>query len=85
MNAVGDRDFILESMQWASMLMIHISRWSEDLILYSSAEFGFVRLSDGKRVASYEVLVCCKTSLADTSSLFHWLLINAAEEELRFP
>ncbi|EEP76449.1 argininosuccinate lyase [Uncinocarpus reesii 1704] len=41
MAAVGDRDFILEAMQWGSMLMLHISRWSEDLILYSSTEFGF--------------------------------------------
>ncbi|MCJ1326367.1 argininosuccinate lyase [Thelotrema lepadinum] len=46
MAAVGDRDFILETMQWGSILMIHISRWSEDLIIYSTTEFGFVRLHD---------------------------------------
>ena len=52
MAAVGDRDFILETMQWGSMLMLHISRWSEDLILYSSAEFGFVRLADAYTTGS---------------------------------
>ena len=52
MAAVGDRDFILEKMQWGSMLMLHISRWSEDLILYSSAEFGFVRLADAYTTGS---------------------------------
>ena len=30
MNAVADRDFILEAMQWGAMLMTHISRWAED-------------------------------------------------------
>ncbi|WEW58698.1 argininosuccinate lyase [Emydomyces testavorans] len=52
MAAVGDRDFILEAMQWGSTLMLHISRWSEDLILYSSTEFGFVRLSDAYTTGS---------------------------------
>lgn len=52
MSAVGDRDFILEAMQWGSMLMLHISRWSEDLIVYSTTEFGFVRLSDAYTTGS---------------------------------
>ena len=52
MNAVGDRDFIVEMMQWSSILMGHISRWAEDLIIYSSAEFGFVRLSDAYSTGS---------------------------------
>ncbi|KAI2259044.1 hypothetical protein LOZ09_002354 [Ophidiomyces ophidiicola] len=52
MSAVGDRDFILEAMQWGSTLMLHISRWSEDLILYSSTEFSFVRLSDAYTTGS---------------------------------
>jgi argininosuccinate lyase len=46
MAGVGDRDFILETLQWGSMLMVHLSRLAEDLILYSTAEFGFVRLDD---------------------------------------
>lgn len=44
--AVSDRDFVAEILQWASLLMVHLSRLSEDLILYSTAEFGFVRVAD---------------------------------------
>ncbi|SCO85396.1 probable argininosuccinate lyase [Fusarium oxysporum] len=39
--AVGDRDFVAEILQWSSLLMVHLSRLSEDLILYSTAEFSF--------------------------------------------
>lgn len=52
MAAVADRDYILETMQWGSTFMLHISRWSEDLILYSSTEFGFVRLADAYTTGS---------------------------------
>jgi argininosuccinate lyase len=52
MAAVGDRDFVVETLQWASMLMQHISRWAEDLIIYSTAEFGFVRLADAYSTGS---------------------------------
>ena len=52
MNAVSDRDFLVETMQWAAMLMTHISRISEDLIIYSSQEFGFVTLSDAYSTGS---------------------------------
>ncbi|TCD60532.1 argininosuccinate lyase [Steccherinum ochraceum] len=37
---VGDRDFIVEFLMWASLAMTHISRMAEDLIVYSTAEFG---------------------------------------------
>lgn len=46
---VGDRDFVVEFMMWASLAMTHISRMAEDLIVYSTAEFGFVTLSDAYR------------------------------------
>lgn len=46
MDAVGDRDFIAEFLSAASICMIHFSRISEELILWSSSEFGFVTLSD---------------------------------------
>jgi len=49
---VADRDFVVETMQWGSMLMLHMSRMSEDLIMYSSAEFGFVRLADAYSTGS---------------------------------
>ncbi|KAH0537075.1 hypothetical protein FGG08_006116 [Glutinoglossum americanum] len=52
MAAVGYRDFILEAMQWGSTLMPHISRWSEDLIIYGSTEFGFSRLADAYTTGS---------------------------------
>jgi argininosuccinate lyase len=49
---VGDRDFVIEFMMWASLTMTHLSRISEDLIVYSTAEFGFVTLSDAYRYVS---------------------------------
>jgi len=52
MGAVADRDFVAETLQWGSMLMLHISRWAEDLIIYSSGEFGFVRLADAYSTGS---------------------------------
>jgi len=45
-DAVSDRDYIVETVSAASLLMMHLSRIAEDLIVWSSAEFGFVRLSD---------------------------------------
>ncbi|KAL4897608.1 L-Aspartase-like protein [Aspergillus ambiguus] len=52
MNAVGDRDFAMETMQWGASFMLKISRWAEDLIIYSSLEYGFVRLSDAYSTGS---------------------------------
>ena len=46
---VGDRDFIAEFMMWASLVMTHISKMAEDLVIYSTAEFGFITLSDAYR------------------------------------
>jgi argininosuccinate lyase len=46
LDAVSDRDFVIEWMSFASLLMIHLSRLSEDLILYASQEFAFVELGD---------------------------------------
>jgi argininosuccinate lyase len=45
-DAVSDRDFIIEFLSAASICMIHLSRMSEELILWSSSEFGFVELPD---------------------------------------
>lgn len=52
MGAVADRDFVAETLQWGAMFMQHISRWAEDLIVYSTAEFGFVRLADAYSTGS---------------------------------
>ncbi|KIK08733.1 hypothetical protein K443DRAFT_532483 [Laccaria amethystina LaAM-08-1] len=52
MWGVGDRDFIVEFLMWASLAMTHISRMAEDLVIYSTAEFGFVSLSDAYSTGS---------------------------------
>lgn len=52
MGGVADRDFVTESLQWGAMLMQHMSRWAEDLIIYSTSEFGFVRLADAYSTGS---------------------------------
>ena len=52
MDAVSDRDYVAETMFWASTTMIHLSRWSEDLIIYSSGQFGMVKLSDAYSTGS---------------------------------
>lgn len=46
MDAVSDRDYILEFLSFAAILMMHLSRLSEELILWSSAEFNFIELDD---------------------------------------
>ncbi|KAE9399283.1 argininosuccinate lyase [Gymnopus androsaceus JB14] len=49
---VGDRDFIVEFLMWSSLAMTHISRMAEDFIVYSTAEFGFITLSDAYSTGS---------------------------------
>lgn len=51
-DAVSDRDFILEFLSHAAILMVHLSRLAEELILWSSAEFGFVELPDAYATGS---------------------------------
>mgnify|MGYP002626585897 FL=1 len=46
LDAVSDRDYILEFLSAASILMIHLSRLSEEIILWCSREFNFVELDD---------------------------------------
>ena len=46
MDSVSDRDFIIEFLSAASLCMVHFSRFSEELVLWSSSEFSFVELSD---------------------------------------
>ncbi|KAK4993088.1 argininosuccinate lyase [Elasticomyces elasticus] len=52
MAGVADRDFVVETMQWGSQLMLHLSRWAEDLIIYSSGEFSLVKLADAYSTGS---------------------------------
>jgi len=46
LDAVSDRDFAIEFTAAAAILMMHLSRFSEELILWSSAQFNFIELSD---------------------------------------
>jgi argininosuccinate lyase len=46
MDAVSDRDYLLEFLSIASIIMVHLSRLAEELILWSSDEFNFVELDD---------------------------------------
>jgi argininosuccinate lyase len=46
LDAVSDRDYILEFLSFASILMMHLSRLSEEIILWSTAEFSFIELDD---------------------------------------
>lgn len=46
MDAVSDRDFILEFLSIASILMVHLSRLSEEMVIWSSQEFQFIELDD---------------------------------------
>lgn len=46
LDAVSDRDFIVEFLSGASLIMTHLSRLSEELVLWSSTEFNFVELDD---------------------------------------
>ena len=46
MNAVSNRDFVIESINCLSIIAVHFSRLAEDLIIYSTEEFGFLDLDD---------------------------------------
>ncbi len=46
LDAVSDRDFILETLSAATLCAMHLSRFAEELVIWSSAQFGFVKLSD---------------------------------------
>lgn len=46
LDAVSDRDFIIEFCANASLILVHLSRWSEELVLWVSPQFDFVELPD---------------------------------------
>jgi argininosuccinate lyase len=52
LDAVSDRDFVIEFAGAASLIMLHLSRLAEDVILYSTTEFGFFELSDAVATGS---------------------------------
>ena len=46
LDAVSDRDFVAEAIFALALLGVHLSRIGEELVLWSSEEFGFIRLDD---------------------------------------
>jgi argininosuccinate lyase len=52
MDATGDRDFIAEFLFCAALIGTHLSRLAEDMVLYSTSEFGFVTLADAYSTGS---------------------------------
>ncbi|MDD3844898.1 MAG: argininosuccinate lyase [Syntrophorhabdaceae bacterium] len=46
MDTVGDRDFVVDALYAAAVIMVHLSRFSEDLILFATQEFSFISLPD---------------------------------------
>jgi len=52
MDAVSDRDFAVEFCAAAALLAVHLSRLAEDLILWASAEFNFIRIADAYTTGS---------------------------------
>jgi argininosuccinate lyase len=52
MDAVSDRDFVLEYEAAASICMMHLSRLAEELVIWSSAEFGFIEIDDAYATGS---------------------------------
>ncbi|MGQ9825797.1 MAG: argininosuccinate lyase [Desulfotomaculales bacterium] len=52
LDAVSDRDFIVEFLAAAALIMVHLSRFGEEIVLWSSAEFGFVELDDAYSTGS---------------------------------
>ncbi len=52
LDAIADRDFLLDYEAAASICMMHLSRLAEELILWSSAEFGFIELDDAYTTGS---------------------------------
>ncbi len=51
-DATSDRDFVLEFVNILSLLALHVSRWAEEMILFSSQEFGFIHLPEAYSTGS---------------------------------
>ncbi len=51
-DAVSDRDYVVEFLAWAALVQVHLSGLAEDLIIWSSREFGFVQLDEAYATGS---------------------------------
>ena len=52
MDAVSDRDFVVEFCATSALIAVHLSRLAEDVVLWASAEFGFIRIADAYTTGS---------------------------------
>lgn len=52
LDAVSDRDFVIEFLSAAATLMMHLSRWADEIVLWSMPEFHFIELSDAVTTGS---------------------------------
>lgn len=52
LDAVSDRDFLMEFLAWAAIVMVHLSRMGEELVLWSSHEFGYITMNDAYATGS---------------------------------
>ncbi len=52
LDAVSDRDFVVEFLSSAATLMLHLSRWAEEVVLWSMPEFQFIELADSVTTGS---------------------------------
>jgi argininosuccinate lyase len=51
-DAVSDRDYVVEFLAWAALVQVHLSNLAEDLIVWASQEFGFVQIDDAYATGS---------------------------------
>ena len=69
MDAVSDRDYVLDTLYFAAVHLTHLSRWAEDLIIYSSGLFKFVQCSDAYATGGQAAMrVLC----SDSSTFCTW-------------
>ena len=52
LDSVSDRDYVIEALSCLSMIMMHLSRFSEEIIIWCTGEFNFVTLDDGYSTGS---------------------------------
>ena len=81
MDAVSDRDYVVEFLSFASLVMMHLSRLSEELILWSTNEFNFIELDDAHCTGSTynKDMQEDKEGIFDAIDTVHFALsINAA-------
>lgn len=52
LDAVSDRDYVVEFLSWAALTQTHLSGWAEELIIWASSEFGFLEIDDAYATGS---------------------------------